>query len=99
MERETPKLHVHYFVKPSFEEHYSDKASIRKVEDVVEEQWIYEMQQECFYERQKYVRLEKAYHYYKDRKTKSELDNFKMPACTELQHLGIKPKRPSLWGI
>ncbi|XP_074648299.1 dnaJ homolog subfamily B member 14-like [Tubulanus polymorphus] len=83
--RQTSDLHITYYVQPDFTSQY--KGSIYKIDRQVEEEYVSNLRQNCFRERNYKETLIWRARNYNDRKMYERAQNMKTPNCDALERL------------
>ncbi|NXN72400.1 DJB14 protein, partial [Himantopus himantopus] len=86
IKRETENLHVVYYVNKDFRNEYKG-VSLQKVEKSVEEDYVSNIRNNCWKERQQKTDLLYAAKVYRDDRLRKKADSMPMDNCKELERL------------
>ncbi|CAN2388945.1 homolog [Pristimantis euphronides] len=86
IKRATENLHVHYYVSKDFQSEYSGML-LQKLEKNIEEDYVANVRNNCWRERQQKADLIHAAKVYRDNRLKVKAESISMDNCKELQRL------------
>lgn len=86
IKRVTENLHVSYYVSKDFQSEYSGML-LKKLEKNIEEDYVANVRNNCWRERQQKADLTHAAKVYRDNRLKVKADSISMDNCKELQRL------------
>uniref|UniRef100_T1PLV8 DUF1977 domain-containing protein n=1 Tax=Musca domestica TaxID=7370 RepID=T1PLV8_MUSDO len=85
--RQTQHLSIPYYVKENFENDY--QGSLARLENSVEEDYVYTMKQHCFRERSYREAMMARARSFGSRAQFAQAQGLKMPSCDNLSEIGI----------
>jgi hypothetical protein len=84
---------IPYFVKKDFDQYYRTQQAVDNFEEEVEDFWLRHRRRQCNEERQQKHNLYRNYKYFEGTSREEEFarryENFKTPACDELNKHGV----------
>uniref|UniRef100_A0A8C4XIH4 DnaJ homolog subfamily B member 14 n=1 Tax=Erpetoichthys calabaricus TaxID=27687 RepID=A0A8C4XIH4_ERPCA len=86
IKRQTENLHIHYFVSKDFRSEYKG-ASLQQIEKSVEEDYVTNVRNNCWKERQTKTDLLYAAKVYRDERLRKKAEIMSMENCKELDRL------------
>ncbi|XP_049576663.1 dnaJ homolog subfamily B member 14 [Syngnathus scovelli] len=87
VKRQTENLHVNYYVTRDFKSEYKTAAALQQIEKSVEEDYVTNVKNSCWKERQTKTELLYAAKVYRDERMRKKAELMTMENCKELERL------------